>query len=338
MGDGIHMAHTEAYEGLFHGEQAVWLKAGRYTAAILPEIGGNLIAFRDTEANYTFLREPGEEEMDSFKANPGIHGIPVLFPPNRYEDGEFPWNGKVYQFPVNEAATGNHLHGFLHTTPWAVEQFGVNGEESFVTVALHVNEAHAIYQYLPFSFTFKLTYRLSATDGLTQEVFIRNTGKDSMPCLLAFHTAVNAPFATGSVARDYRVKLTLGERWELNERMLPTGAFQPLTADEKLMQGEGVYPFFASMDNHYTALPQNGRSRMELTDTRLNVKLVYDVGNSYKQWMIWNNGATEGFFCPEPQINLVNAPKAGLPAEQVGLFSLEPGEIWQELSRLYVIG
>ena len=54
------------------------------------------------------------------------------------------------------------------------------------------------------------------------------------------------------------MKLTIGERWELNERMLPIGTFQPLTADEQLLKGDGVNPFFDSMDNHYTAAAQNG--------------------------------------------------------------------------------
>ncbi|MOA61547.1 Aldose 1-epimerase [compost metagenome] len=75
---------------------------------------------------------------------------------------------------------------------------------------------------------------------------------------------------------------------------------------------------------------------MELTDTREGVVLVYDVSPSYKQWMIWNNGATPGFFCPEPQLNLVNAPNVDLPAEETGLVSLEPGGIWQAASRLYL--
>ena len=70
---------------------------------------------------------------------------------------------------------------------------------------------------------------------------------------------------------------------------------------------------------------------MELTDTRIGMTLVYDVGTSWKQWMIWNNGAREGFFCPEPQVNLVNAPNTDLPAEEIGLFSLAPGEIWEEI-------
>ncbi len=117
-----------------------------------------------------------------------------------------------------------------------------------------------------------------------------NEGSEKMPCLLAFHTSVNAPFASGSRGKDYRLKLTVGERWELNERMLSTGKFQPLTDQELLKQGEGVYPFFESMDNHYTAAAQNGRNRMELTDLDRKITLVYDAGTSYKQWMIWNNG------------------------------------------------
>ncbi|WP_068786115.1 aldose 1-epimerase [Paenibacillus phocaensis] len=329
------MAQRTAYEGTYQGEKAVWLKSGRYEAVMLPEIGGNLIAFRDIESGYRFLREPGESEMEAFKGNPGVHGIPVLFPPNRYEDGLFPWKGEVLQFPVNEAATHNHLHGFLHTTAWEVEDFGQTSLDSYVSVKVSVDENHEVYRYLPFKFTMRLKYTLS-DEGLAQQVFIRNDGDKEMPCLLAFHTAVNAPFAPESTAKDYRLKLTIGARWEMSERMLPTGSYQPLTADELQMQGEGVYPFFASMDNHYTAVPQNGRNRMELTDTKLGKTLVYDVGTSYKQWMIWNNKATEGFFCPEPQINLVNAPKADLPAEEIGLFSLLPGEIWEERARLYV--
>jgi len=328
---------AKAFAGTYQGEQAVWLQAGRYEAAVLPEIGANLIAFRDVESGYRFLHEPTLEEMESFKARPIIHGIPVLFPPNRYEDGKFPWNGKVYEFPVNEARTGNHLHGFVHDIPWAVEKASADETESRVTLALQVREGHAVYTYLPHEFTIRLTYTLNA-QGLHQQISVHNEGKDAMPCLLAFHTAINAPFAPNSSAADYTFKMTIGNRWQLNERMLPTAEFQPLTADEEKMKTGGLSPFFASMDNHYTTSPQNGRNYMELTDAKAGVKLVYDVGTSYKQWMIWNNGATEGFFCPEPQMNLVNAPNVKqLPADQIGLVSLAPGEVWEETGRLYVI-
>ncbi len=329
------MSHCTAFEGIYQGERAVWLKAGTYEAALLPGVGGNLIAFRDTDTGHRFLREPEESEMDAFRANAAVHGIPVLFPPNRYEDGKLPWRGKVYQFPVNEAKTGNHLHGYAHQSEWTLVQYGATEQESYAEVALTVDESHLIYKYLPHKFTIRLRYSLSA-NGLSQHLTVKNDGEDEMPCLLAFHTAINAPFAPGSEAKDYTFKATIGNRWELNDRMLPTGAYQQLSADEERIKGDGVNPFFEPMDNHYTALPQNGRNRMELTDNKLGLTLVYDVGTSYKQWMIWNNGGQEGFFCPEPQVNLVNAPMSELPADEIGLFSLAPGEIWEETARLYV--
>lgn len=325
----------QAFEQLFHQEPAVWLKWGSYEAAVLPKVGANLIAFRDTSNNYAFLREPGADEMEIFKENPGVHGIPVLFPPNRYEDGTFTWNGKTYTFPVNEPATGNHLHGFFHTAVWSVTDFGVNKTESYVTLNISIDESHPIYTYLPHKFSIQLRYALNDL-GLHQHVLVHNEGTDAMPCMIAFHTAVNAPFAPNSTADDCRFTLTTGNRWELSERMLPTGKFQALSAEEEAMKTTGLNPFWQSMDNHYTSEPRNGRNAMELTDTREGVTLVYDVGTAYKQWMIWNNGNTPGFFCPEPQLNLVNAPNVDLPADQIGLVSLEPGGTWEETSRLYV--
>ncbi|MBE1445467.1 aldose 1-epimerase [Paenibacillus sp. OAS669] len=327
---------SKAYEATYQGERAVFLAYGPYEAIILPEIGGNCIAFRDTVNQYRFLHEPAPEEMAAFKEKPIIHGIPVLFPPNRYEDGKFPWNGKCYEFPVNEPSTGNHLHGFLHNIPWEVEQFHADPYASRITLVQKVDTNHPVYRYFPHEFTIKLSYTVNEL-GLHQHILVRNDGHESMPCLLAFHTSINAPFAANSQASDYRFTLTTGRRWALNDRMLPTGQYQPLTADEELMRTTGISPFFEAMDNHYTSQPHNGRNRMELTDTRNQVTLVYDVGTSFKHWMIWNNNATEGFFCPEPQINLVNAPSVSLPSEDIGLISLNPGEIWEETGRLYCI-
>jgi len=324
----------EAIRGSFLGEDAVILRYGSYEAAVIPSIGANLISLRDHANQYTILREP--RSIDELRAAPGIYGIPVLFPPNRYEDGRFPWNGKVYEFPVNEAARNNHLHGFLMDIPWNVEGFGSDELESRVVLSVTVDEHHPVYRYLPHRFTVRLRYALDK-DGLRQQVSVHNEGNDTMPCLLAFHTAINAPFAPNSKPSDYTFKLTIGKRWEMNDRMLPTGKFQPLTAEEEKMKQGTASPYYAAMDNHYTAEPQNGRNRMELYDARENVTLVYDAGTAYKQWMIWNNDSCEQFFCPEPQINLVNAPNVDLPADEIGLFGLKPGEIFEETSRIYVV-
>ncbi|MBP2001214.1 aldose 1-epimerase [Paenibacillus shirakamiensis] len=328
------MGKIQAFKDTYGGESAIRLTAGLYEAVILPEYGGNLVAFRDTIKGWNFLREP-EHEMEMFKQKPAVYGIPVLFPPNRYEDGQFPWDGQTYELSINEPDRHNHLHGFLHTTPWEIEDFGTTQHHSYVTVSITVNEQHPVYAQFPFQFTMKLQYTLGA-DGLSQRIWIHNDGDKRLPCLLAFHTAINAPFIPGSQASNYQVKLTVGERWEMNERMLPTGRKLPVSPTDHSLREGTLHPFSENLDHHYTVAPQNGRNRMELTDTVQQVTLVYDVGTSYKQWMIYNNEGTPGFFCPEPQVNLVNAPNISLPAEEIGLFGLECGEIWEETARIYI--
>jgi aldose 1-epimerase len=325
----------QAYVGQFHDEQAVWLQWGPYEAAALPNVGANLIAFRDTVQGYSILREPTLDEMGGFRERPIVHGIPLLFPPNRYEDGTFIWNGRTYTFPVNEESTGNHLHGFLHDAAWSIDDYGVAATESYAQFSITIDESHSIFEYLPHRFTLRLRYSLS-DNGLLQHVMVTNDGEEAMPCMIAFHTTINAPFVPGSTADDYTFTMTTGKRWELSSRMLPTGSHQPLLEEEVAMQTTGVSPFWQPMDNHYTSATRDGRNKMELTDNRAGVTLVYDVGTAYKQWMIWNNKATPGFFCPEPQLNLVNAPNVDLPAEDIGLVTLEPGGIWESTSRLYL--
>ncbi len=326
---------NKAFEGEYQGEKAVWLQSGSLQAAVLPEIGANLIAYRETASGYKMIREPLPEEMETFKQNPGVFGIPVLFPPNRYEDGLITVNGCQYVFPVNEQATGNHLHGFFFNRPWTKVEYGADERESYVELSERVDVDHEVYQYFPHHFELSIRYTLS-DNGLTQQAKVTNLGNVPMPCMLGFHTAVNAPFAADSTKSDCSFTVTIGDRWELDERMLPTGNVQPLDENEMKMKKEGVSPFFAAMDNHYSAEPQNGSNRMVLTDNREKVKLIYDVGTKYKHWMIWNSNAAGSFFCPEPQINMVNAPNLKLPEETTGLLLVAPGEVWTETSRLYL--
>lgn len=322
-------------EELFHGETAITFSHGNYQATLLTNRGGNLISFRDTEQGYHFLREPQPEQMEDFTANPFAYGIPVLFPPNRIEDGVFPFGGKIYRLPINEEANNNHLHGFFYDYPWKVVKTEAGADESFVIIEQQVTESHPAYRFFPHAFTLTMRFSVSA-EGLKQDVQVTNQGASPMPCLLGFHTAINAPFAPGSSMEDMEFTLTIGERWEANERMLPTGRFQPLSENEQRIKGEGVSPYFERLDNHYTAAPVNGKNGMVLTDKRENIRLIYDAGLGYKHWMIWNCDAASGFFCPEPQTCMVNAPNLSLPEETTGMIVLGPGETWQETSRIFV--
>lgn len=331
----VKLLATKAVEATFQGRRAVVLQWGAVQATVLPEVGANLVSFRDLAQGFTLLHEPGADEMDDFRRTPYLYGTPVLFPPNRYDDGVISYAGKRVQLPVNEPSTGTHLHGVLYDYPWEVKDFGSNRVESYVVLSVQVDERHPLFAAWPYCFSIELRYGLNEL-GLSQHVLVRNTGDDPMPCLLGFHTAINAPFAEHGDAENYRCRISIGERWELDGRGLPTGVRLPLSAAEEALRDVGAYPFAQPMDHHYTALADRGYNRMELWDMAQDVTLVYDVGPSYGQWMFWNHYGQPGFFCAEPQVNVVNAPGVGLPENEVGLFPVRPGEVWEAHSRLYL--
>lgn len=319
----------------FQGERAIELSAGNYRAVVLPEIGANLISFRDVEKQYTFLREPAADEMEAFKERPTSYGVPMLFPPNRFDHGTFTVGSRTYQFPVNEVNRNNHLHGFMFNHAFEVVSRGENSNGSFVVLAANFEQGHHAYDIFPHVFCITVEYTLSETE-LTHSVTVQNMGDDPMPCMLGFHTAVNAPFAPGSSPEDCKFTATIGHRWELDDRMLPTGQTQALSDDEQKFVEDGAYPYFTELDNHYSAKPVDGKNVAKIKDSKAGVTFVYDVGVRYRNWMIWNQFAGRKFICPEPQINLVNAPNSSLPTEETGLVVLGKHELWAETSRMYV--
>ncbi|WP_438444388.1 aldose 1-epimerase [Gorillibacterium sp. sgz5001074] len=332
------MMHQDAraWIGEWNGEEAVWLAAGGYEAVLLPSAGGNLVRFREVERDLRFLHEPTEKEWERFREKPTHYGVPVLFPPNRLEDGKFPWNGVTYAFPINNAAHNNHSHGFLLRETWETHDYGTVMDTAHAAVEARVGPGHPAYAYFPHTFTFRMTYTLGA-NGLTQLVEVHNLGQEELPVLLGFHTSINAPFAPGSRAEDYRFTLNVGRRIEMGERMLPTGRLLELTPWEEEMRSAGADPFAMPLDHHYTAESTEGPNRMELTDNSAKIKLVYETHRSYKHWMLFNNGATPGYFCPEPQTCRVNAPNLGLSREDSGMIGVLPGDTWSAASRLYPV-
>ncbi|BBI34899.1 aldose 1-epimerase [Cohnella abietis] len=323
-----------AKQGTYENEPAILLKHGSYSAILLPRIGGNLISFRDDDRDFRFIREPEGADWEAFVEKPIVHGIPVLFPPNRYDGGVFEFDGRTYRFPINEEETGNHIHGFISQSEWEVVSLNSSEQESSVTVKLIFDEKHAGYVYFPHQIVFSQTFTLS-NRGLEHRFEALNESDVAIPFMLGFHTSLNAPFASGSSKDDLECGISIGERWELNERMLPTGDQLALSEGELLLKEGKGSPYCASFDNHYTSSGV-GVNETTIYDRRLNVRFVYEAGEAYKHWMVYNAEANGKFFCPEPQTGMVNAPNLKLPEEITGLIRLEPSQQWAAGSRMYV--
>lgn len=137
----------------------------------------------------------------------------ILAPfPNRLRDGKYSFEGVEYQFPVNEPARNNALHGFVMDKPFEIV------EESAFSVALEYRYDGG-FAYFPFPFLLRVTYSLSAADGFTAFFEMKNTGSDPMPAGLGWHPY----FRLGDSADALFLQLPAAEQVLVDERMIPTG-------------------------------------------------------------------------------------------------------------------
>lgn len=314
-------------------ELTLRFRAGGYEAVIIPGVGAQIIEFRDLEKQLDLVRTPNRADLTGFKARPQVYGIPFLFPPNRIEDGKFPVEGRVLQFPVNSPTGNNHLHGFLRIKPWQVIKAVAEGEAVTIELAFEGDSGDDDYTAYINQFHFSMIYKLSQA-GLEQRLQITNRGKETLPVGIGFHTAFKVPFHPESKPEDYRLRASIGRKWELDDRGLATGKLMELTPEEQLYRTEGVKPQGTPISIHTTAEPlMLGKEAFHgaiIDDLAQKLRLIYRVGPQYKHWVIWNDAGDQQFICPEPQSWVINAPHVRLDPDLTGYRELKPGETWVE--------
>ena len=208
--------------------RAVEFSKGDYTALLIPGMGANLIRLTNTRLGAEILRAPADDEVETFKGRPHVFGLPILFPPNRIEDGCYTFGGRTYRFPITNAKEHHYHHGILKSQPFAVSKAWEIGEEVLVECRYYSNAGNdAIFRDFPHEFKCKITFRLTA-QGLEQEVMFANRSAEPMPVGVGFHTPMQIPFAGGEAA-DYVMRVAVGEQVELSGRNIPTGRKLPLS-------------------------------------------------------------------------------------------------------------
>lgn len=305
--------------------ECLQLSRGGYTLRIIPELGGQVIALE--KEGRAALREPASQE-DLQQASTS-YGLPILFPPNRIDGGRFQAAGRCYQFQINEPARGNSLHGFLHKRPWQV----IQASDALTELQLETDEQTDFYLQFPHRLRAVQSCALSEK-GLEHTVTIQNLGDEPMPVGLGFHSA----FAADS---DCRVRISVGQRVLMTDRMLPSGQVRPLNEQELRFRAEGLPPTAWAMDDHYTAEPiEAGGKRFHgaMVDHG-SWRVLYEVDPFYQHWMIWNAGQRGDVICLEPQNWRVNAPNlvsAGMSEAEAGMKILQSGETMTVRTRLWI--
>ena len=172
-------------------QNIVELHCRDYSAQVNLSRGANCISLRHRKYRARILREPdSSREVD----NPYLYGMPILFPVNRIEGGEFEFEGRTYHFPVNEPETGCHLHGELHKMEFALLEKSDNR-----LLCSYRADVKAPYLNFPHEFEIRMEYELRE-DGFHHRTEIKNNSADNMPVFLGFHTTFQALFTRGSNA------------------------------------------------------------------------------------------------------------------------------------------
>jgi len=139
----------------------------------------------------------------------------LLLPwPNRIEDGQYEFGGRLHQTPLTEPARNNALHGLTRWMRWT---------------ALHEAEDHVLMSLVldpqdgyPFTLRFDVDYRLTAA-GLTIRTAAKNLGRQAAPFGAGHH-----PYITVDTLIDAALlKMPALLRLEANDRLIPTGRLLP---------------------------------------------------------------------------------------------------------------
>ncbi len=285
------------------------------TLEFLPGYGAGLNGLYIPTAKGTISIIEGYNELTDIEKEGKVRFLSTfLFPfPNRTQDGKYSHEGKQHQFPTNETARKNALHGMLHNKPFTVSGIFTDGEVGKIEMVYHEeNPPH----YYPFPFEVRIKWEFSV-DGISCHTTVENTGTSNMPVGFGWHPY----FKTGSTINNWKVCLPTGKEFLVDERMIPTGEKVQFDAFSK----PGLFN-----DTHFdTGFELNIESKIvessfEDTTCSLRIKVWQETGPGKFNYLQVYSPPARNMLAIEPMTCPANALQTG---ESLNL--LAPGEIQQ---------
>lgn len=299
----------------------VTIKDGGYVASFRSDLGGNCYRLFHEASGAEILRTP-KDEAELFEEI-FLFGNAILFPPNRIRGGKFTFEGREYAFPVNEAATGCHLHGALYKKPFAITKQTKNA----VTFTFQAKAGE--YLSFPHAFTIKRSYTLDE-NGLSECVETYNDSEENMPFMLAFHTTLNVPFLQGADGGDCTLTLPVAREQVRDERYLPTLAYVGGRARENaLCKGE-----YRITENAVSSLYESTGNVATITDGTNKWQVGYEASEAYKYRMLWRR-ENAAFVVVEPQTCAIDCFHLETSPSEKGLLIIPPHKSLRLYTRFF---
>lgn len=320
------------------GAPVIEMKAGNYLAIIAPTVGSNIARLRDCKNEIEILRYHEEKPICTLTAFPEIFGLPTLYIPNRLNHGHLRVSDATYQLPVNEKKLQNYIHGFLHTRNHIIIETSVKDNRAIAKTQYIYDEKDLFFEYFPVKFQADYEFILDE-NGMNYNFTLTNLSNKQMPYGVCNHSAFMAPFMKGGNGTDIRIQIPALKRCILNDRCLPTGELRDLSAyDEKYVNGTQLVNTIPIDNDMYLCgvgeldgKPFHGAI---MTDLSSGKRICYEVDETFKFFIVWNEGGTKDYYCPEPMTWMIDAPNLDMPTEETGYIELAPGEsktVWERI-------
>ncbi|MCB0704836.1 MAG: hypothetical protein KDC34_05975 [Saprospiraceae bacterium] len=183
----------------------------------------------------------------------------LLFPfPNRMKDGQYQWHGQQYQFPINEPARNNALHGFGGSAFFKTRYIQLGETEACVCLVYR----HTPTDSYPFPFLASVTYRIQTIGQFDLEFKVENLHSTSIPFAWGWHPY----FQLQPDADLCSLQLPACKLVEVTDQMLPNGKRSDFNQFEKpaSLKGQELDHCFAFSESARAVTLFSEKSRLEI--------------------------------------------------------------------------
>ncbi len=234
----------------------------RNSFSIIPEHGACLL---DVNFNGQSIID-GPQTIEELFTNEWYKSN-FLFPfPNRLKNGQYNFDGKSFQFRINEKAKNNSLHGFGTQQVFKLVSMDCK-ETSAEILCRHQNSG--VNPAYPFAFSFDVKLCISEPNSFVVELTFKNESQQKLPLGLGWHPY----FKYFDKADDVFMKLPDYQFIDLDENGIPTNKlFEYNYFQEKRQINNAV------LDNTFKIKDNPNRARVELFSKYGNLVFWQETG------------------------------------------------------------
>ncbi|MBC7777875.1 MAG: aldose 1-epimerase [Phycisphaerae bacterium] len=235
----------------------------------------------------------------------------ILFPfPNRLDEGKYRWLGKEYQFPINNASTGNAIHGFVREEAFEVEYVFL--AKNFASIRCYFDYV-GDRPYYPFPFSLELEFSIHDTGKFELQVAVENLHHAPIPMGFGWHPY----FRLANRADLHQLKLPPCEKVDINDRMIPTGGTTPFQAFQNLQKVEETF-----LDNCFKSAKSSGHYQLTLEGEGQSLVMKASAAE-FPFFQVFTPPHRESIALEPMSCNV------DVFNNQQGLVSLAPEEVWK---------